>query len=94
MIIAFFALLIGYLGIRQFYTDGLPEGVSEISTLSLCLLVFCGFLTGVGGNGGLVGAMNATAKSFPDKTVRAHFNYRCASVKTRLSYSVPLLTES
>ncbi|KAL1939679.1 hypothetical protein VTO73DRAFT_9712 [Trametes versicolor] len=68
MIIAFFALLIGYLGIRQFYTDGLPEGVSEISTLSLCLLVFCGFLTGVGGNGGLVGAMNATAKSFPDKT--------------------------
>ncbi|KAH9853298.1 MFS general substrate transporter [Lenzites betulinus] len=68
MVVAFFALLIGYLGIRQFFLDGLPEGSSGIGFAPLCVLVFCGFLTGIGGNGGLVGAMNATAKSFPDKT--------------------------
>ncbi|KAI0368451.1 MFS general substrate transporter [Pilatotrama ljubarskyi] len=68
MIMAFFSLLTGYLGIRQFFIDGLPEGASSISTVSFCVLVLCGFLTGIGGNGGLVGSMNATAKSFPDKT--------------------------
>ncbi|KAI0637554.1 MFS general substrate transporter [Trametes polyzona] len=68
MAISFFCLLFGYLGIRQFYINGLPGSASEISFLSLCVLVFCGLLTGIGGNGGLVGAMNATAKSFPDKT--------------------------
>ncbi|KAI0820729.1 MFS general substrate transporter [Trametes gibbosa] len=68
MVVAFFSLLIGYLGIRQFFINGLPEGTSSIGLMPLCLLVFCGFLTGIGGNGGLVGAMNATAKSFPDQT--------------------------
>jgi hypothetical protein len=27
--------------------------------------------SGIGGNGGLAGALNAAAKSFPDRTVRA-----------------------
>ncbi|PIL36479.1 hypothetical protein GSI_00168 [Ganoderma sinense ZZ0214-1] len=65
MVIAFFALLTGYLGIRSFYDSGLPEGVT-IKLIPFCLLIFFGFLTGVGGNGGLVGSMNATAKSWPD----------------------------
>ncbi|KAI0771714.1 MFS general substrate transporter [Trametes elegans] len=68
MVISFFSLLIGYLGIRQFFINGLPDGTSEIGTFSFGLLVLCGLLTGIGGNGGLVGSMNATAKSFPDKT--------------------------
>ncbi|KAI0655262.1 MFS general substrate transporter [Cubamyces menziesii] len=68
MVVAFFSLLIGYLGIRQFFINGLPDDDSSIGLFSLCALVFCGFLTGIGGNGGLVGSMNSTAKSFPDKT--------------------------
>lgn len=68
MIIAFFALLSGYLGIRHFFDIGLPAG-ETISVISFALLVFCGFLTGIGGNGGLVGSMNATAKSWPDRNV-------------------------
>ncbi len=68
MVIAFFALLSGYLGIRHFFDIGLPAG-ETISVISFALLVFCGFLTGIGGNGGLVGSMNATAKSWPDRNV-------------------------
>ncbi|KAI1792544.1 MFS general substrate transporter [Ganoderma leucocontextum] len=65
MVIGFFALLSGYLGIRSFYDSGLPDG-ETINLIPFCVLFFFGFLTGVGGNGGLVGAMNATAKSWPD----------------------------
>ncbi|GBE79045.1 predicted protein [Sparassis crispa] len=35
--------------------------------VSFCLLVLFGFLSGLGGNGGLASAMNSTAKSFPDR---------------------------
>ncbi|KAI0666143.1 major facilitator superfamily domain-containing protein [Trametes maxima] len=68
MVIAFLGLLSGYLGIRQFFINGLPDDEASLSFLSFCTLVLCGFVTGIGGNGGLVGTMNATAKSFPDKT--------------------------
>ena len=68
MVIAFFSLLAGYLGIRHFYDGGLAEG-EGISILSFCSLVFFAFLTGIGGNGGLVGALNTTAKSWPDRAV-------------------------
>lgn len=74
MVIAFFALLAGYLGIRHFYDAGLPDG-ADISLISFWTLVFFGFLTGIGGNGGLVGAMNATAKSWPDSRVRLYTTY-------------------
>lgn len=69
LVIAFVCLIVGYSGVRYFHDRGLPEGATEISTLSFCLLVACGFLTGSGGNGGLAGALNATAKSFPDRLV-------------------------
>ena len=68
MVIGFFSLLTGYLGIRHFYDGGLPEG-ETIGVLSFCSLVVFAFLTGIGGNGGLVGAMNTTAKSWPDHAV-------------------------
>ena len=67
--IAFVCLIAGYLGIRHFYDAGLPEGASELSTLSFCLLVVCGCLTGAGGNGGLASSLNANAKSWPDRLV-------------------------
>ncbi|KAH9928843.1 major facilitator superfamily domain-containing protein [Fomitopsis serialis] len=66
-IMGFFALLVGYLGIRHYYDRGLPDGSSTLSTLSICLLAAFSFLTGIGGNGGLAGAMNSTAKSWPDR---------------------------
>ncbi|KLO13820.1 MFS general substrate transporter [Schizopora paradoxa] len=73
---SFLSLLIGYNGIRHFYdefTDDAPgqasisADVEKISMLQFCILAFCSFLTGVGGDGGLTTAMNATAKSFPDR---------------------------
>ncbi|EKM58967.1 uncharacterized protein PHACADRAFT_249103 [Phanerochaete carnosa HHB-10118-sp] len=65
--LAFVALLAGYSGIRHFYDAGLPNGATDISTLSFVALVLCGFLTGIGGNGGLTSAINSSAKSFPDR---------------------------
>ncbi|KAH0839347.1 major facilitator superfamily domain-containing protein [Lanmaoa asiatica] len=57
-------LLVGYLGIKQMYDDGIGNGAT-VSTLHLTLLVVCGFMTGLGGNAGLGAAVNTTAKSFP-----------------------------
>ena len=68
MVIAFFGLLSGYLGLRHFFDSGLPDG-ETISLVLFCALVSCTFLTGIGGNAGLVGGMNATAKSWPDHNV-------------------------
>ena len=67
--IAFFSLFIGYSGIRHFYTTGLPEGATDLSGWIFAALMLCGFLTGIGANGGIMSAMNATAKSFPDRAV-------------------------
>ena len=72
--LAFISLLVGYNGIRHFYDAGLPDGARDISTLAFLALVFCSFLTGIGGNGGLTSAINSTAKSFPDKLVRCTWN--------------------
>lgn len=67
--LGFVALLAGYNGIRHFFDAGVPAGAIDISTLTFCGLVVCGFLTGIGGNGGLTSAINSTAKSFPDSLV-------------------------
>jgi len=67
LIMAFFALLIGYSGIRHYFDRGLPDGTSTLSLFDICALVFFGFLSGIGGNGGLASAMNSTAKSWPDR---------------------------
>lgn len=71
---AFTFLLSGYLGIRYFYNSGLPDGVAHLSPYSLVLLAFCSLLTGAGGNGGLTGSVNSTAKTFPDKAVSSTNN--------------------
>ncbi|KAF8189660.1 major facilitator superfamily domain-containing protein [Pholiota molesta] len=64
---SFLFLLGGYSGIRYLYDRGLPEGVASLSTIAFCGLVLSSFLTGAGGNAGLVSAVNSTAKTFPDK---------------------------
>ncbi|KAI0959036.1 hypothetical protein AcW1_003984 [Taiwanofungus camphoratus] len=66
-LMAFVALVIGYSGVRHFYDTGLADGSADLSYFGFCTLVFFGFLTGIGGNGGLASAMNATAKSWPDR---------------------------
>ncbi|KAF7331089.1 NmrA domain-containing protein [Mycena venus] len=63
---AFVFLFFGYTGIRHFYDVGL-EGDTTLSTFSLGLLIACSFMTGAGGNAAFTGAVNSTAKSFPDK---------------------------
>ncbi|KAJ7886216.1 major facilitator superfamily domain-containing protein [Mycena olivaceomarginata] len=63
---AFVFLFFGYTGIRHFYNVGVENGAT-VSSLSLALLIACSFMTGTGGNAGFTGAINSTAKSFPDK---------------------------
>lgn len=72
LIIGFVSLLVGYNGIRYLYDTGLPDGATDLSTIVFLTLILFGFLTGIGGNGGLTSAMNATAKSFPDELVSFH----------------------
>ncbi|KAJ6532432.1 major facilitator superfamily domain-containing protein [Mycena capillaripes] len=63
---AFAFLLFGYTGIKHFYDVGV-EGGSTPSSFNLGLLIACSFMTGVGGKAAFTGAINSTAKSFPDK---------------------------
>lgn len=63
---AFVLLLVGYMGIRTIFDLG---SSASGSTATFWLLVLCAFMTGFGGNGGLVSSVNATANSFPDRAV-------------------------
>lgn len=72
LLISSFALLLaGYFGIRSLYDSGPgSESATPLSTFKYVLLVACGLMTGAGGNAGLTGAINSTAKTFPDRAVR------------------------
>ena len=67
---AFLCLATGYFGMRYLYDSGLPRDTSILSIFGFCALVAFSFLTGTGGNAGLVSAVNSTAKTFPDQAVR------------------------
>ena len=69
LVIAFFTLSFGYLGIKMIFDAGLKEGQERASAMTVTLLVICGFLTGTGGAGGATGALNTVAKSFPEHIV-------------------------
>ena len=62
-------LLVGYLGIKQMYDDGVGDG-STVSALHFTLLIVCGYMSGLGSQAGLSAAMNTTAKSFLSSSVR------------------------
>lgn len=68
MACAFVSLLAGYSGIRGMYEAGLDDG-EKLSKVHLAFLLLCGFLTGLGGSAGVCGAVNPTAKNFPDRLV-------------------------
>lgn len=70
LISAFTLLMGGYTGIRYLYDSGLPTGEASLSALGFVILVLFSYMTGAGGNAGLVSAVNSTAKTFPDKAVR------------------------
>lgn len=61
---AFISLLVGYMGIKRMYDDGIGSG-SSISPVHFAILVLCALLTGFGAIGGLSSALSTTAKSFP-----------------------------
>lgn len=65
---AFVLLLSGYSGMRHLYDSG-DSMTTTLSTFKFSLLVACSYMTGAGGNGGLTSAVNATAKTFPDRAV-------------------------
>jgi hypothetical protein len=61
----------GYSLVRAFYLQHLPirpNPDADPSTLGMAFLCFSMFLSGCGGAAGLTAAVNAVAKSFPDKT--------------------------
>ncbi|KAI6119233.1 hypothetical protein EV401DRAFT_1963456 [Pisolithus croceorrhizus] len=58
----------GYAGIKRMYDDGTGLGTS-VSTAHFALLITCGFLTALGARAGIISAINATAKSFPESAV-------------------------
>ena len=58
---------------RYIYDSGLAPDALSASTISFCALLLCSFLTGVGSNGGFGGAVNSTAKTFPDRAVCTFF---------------------
>ncbi|KAG6917475.1 hypothetical protein DXG01_002452 [Tephrocybe rancida] len=64
---AFVLLLGGYSGMKTIFDSGVPTTSSSISTLTLCTLVLCSYMTGVGGTAGLTSAINTVAKTFPDR---------------------------
>ncbi|KAF5309184.1 hypothetical protein D9619_012743 [Psilocybe cf. subviscida] len=67
LISAFTLLMGGYTGIRYLYDSDLPTGEASLSALGFVILVLFSYMTGAGGNAGLVSAVNSTAKTFPDK---------------------------
>ncbi|KAI6098042.1 major facilitator superfamily domain-containing protein [Pisolithus croceorrhizus] len=64
---AFVCFLFGYAGMKCMY-DGGTGSETSISTTHFSLLIICGLLTGLGANAGIISAVNATAKSFPEST--------------------------
>lgn len=75
LISAFTLLMGGYMGIRYLYDAGLPAGKTSLSTFGVVVLVMFSYMTGAGGNAGLVSSVNSTAKTFPDKAVRRNSSY-------------------
>lgn len=74
LIVAFFCLLVGYMGIKTIFDSGLKEGQDRASTPVIVLLIFCGFLTGTGGSSAASGSLNTVAKSFPEHLVSVYIS--------------------
>ena len=64
------SILVGYMGLKQMYDDGIGNDTTVLS-LNFTLPVVCNALTGLGGCAGITSAMNATAKSFPSTLIHA-----------------------
>ena len=66
---SFVFLLGGYSGIRYLYDSGLAPDALSVPAVIFYALLLCSFLTGVGGSGGISGALNTVSKTFPDQAV-------------------------
>ena len=66
---SFVFLLGGYSGIRYLYDSGLAPDALSVPSIIFYALLLCSFLTGVGGSGGISGAINTVSKTFPDQAV-------------------------
>ena len=80
MAISFVLLLTGYLGIKGVY-DSAEENAKPAGGGTMFALMLFGLLSGIGGDAGYSGALNAVAKSFPNKIVSSSpgsHNVNCA----------------
>ena len=66
---SFVSLLGGYSGIRYLYDSGLAPDALSVPAIIFYALLLCSFLTGIGGAGGVTGALNTISKTFPDQAV-------------------------
>ena len=66
---SFLFLLGGYSGIKYLYDSGLAPDALSAPAIIFYTLLFCSFLTGVGGAGGITSSINTTTKTFPDRAV-------------------------
>ncbi|CAE6420344.1 putative membrane protein YMR155W OS=Saccharomyces cerevisiae (strain ATCC 204508 / S288c) GN=YMR155W PE=1 SV=1 [Rhizoctonia solani AG-1 IB] len=69
LLVAFVLILFGYGGIRAFYTGAITMSDSSVARFNgdVAALFFFSLCTGIAGNAGITSAMNAAAKSFPDR---------------------------
>ncbi|EUC66581.1 MFS general substrate transporter [Rhizoctonia solani AG-3 Rhs1AP] len=69
LLVAFVLLAFGYGGIRAFYTGAISMSETSTSRFNgdVAALFFFSLCTGIAGNAGITSAMNAAAKSFPDR---------------------------
>ena len=70
---AFLLLLAGYSGTRYIFDSGIPPDASTVSTFSIVILCICSAMVGAGGNAATAGAVNATAKTFPQAVCTTTF---------------------
>ncbi|KAF8994344.1 hypothetical protein BDQ17DRAFT_1431105 [Cyathus striatus] len=88
-------LFLGYGGIKLIYDTGLPADSSPETTLPFgrfLLLVLCSFLTGAGGDAGLMSAVNTTARPFLNMLPCVLcWEYDCVPWYTHIGTSLPMI---
>lgn len=81
--LSFFLLLIGYLGIKTVY-DASEDNTEPAGSGKLFTLILFELISGIGGMAGYCAALNAVAKSFPNKIVSSNSGFTSPTTLTPL----------
>ena len=82
LVSAFLFLITGYLGIKSFYSSGLPPETKNLPNSIFFALVLCSFLVGLGGSSAYTASVNSTAKTFLDMVVVSQVNLAVTLVES------------